>query len=154
MFKRGNANYLTSPVTEMSITVNQIGQQPLAIGNSTSTNVGDIDLFTTGGSGDGAVTYAVSNSNNTAGCSIETGTGGVYVLHATANGSCRVAATKAASTNFLVALSPTKTFTFTKQEQTVSFTSTIPMAPVPLTSYTPSANCKHRLGYNYLDYSW
>lgn len=145
VFKRGNANYLNSPVTEMRITINKIGQQPLAIGNSNSVNVGDVELFTTGGSGDGSAGYTVSSSNNTAGCAIQTGSGGANVLHATANGSCRVAATKAASTNFLVALSPTKTFTFSKQDQSVTFTSTIPMAPVPLTSYTPSATASSGL---------
>ncbi len=148
-FKRGDANYLTSDVTEMTIRVNKIAQNPLSIGNLNTVNVGDVELFTAGGSGDGAVAYNVISVTNNAGCSIIAGPNGSNILRATASNTCQVQATKAASLNYTSALSATRTFTFTKQDQVVTFTSTIPMNPVVLGSYTPAATATSGLEVTY-----
>ncbi len=148
-FKRGDANYLTSAVTEMTIAVNKIAQNTLRIGNLLDVNVGDVELFTTGGSGEGAVAYNVISVDNNAGCAIISGANGNNILRATANGTCRVQATKAESLNYTSALSATKVFTFTKQDQVVTFTSTIPMNPVVTGTYTPVATPTSSLAVTY-----
>jgi hypothetical protein len=147
-FKRGDANYLTSAVTEMTITVNKIAQNPLRIGNLQTVNVGDVELFTTGGSGEGAVAFNIVSAG-TAECSIISGASGANILRASASGTCSVQATKAASLNYNNALTPTRTFTFEKQDQVVTFTSTIPMNPVVLGSYTPAATATSGLAVTY-----
>mgnify|MGYP003345868312 CR=1 FL=1 len=83
-------------------------QLPLVIGNDPLTGVvgTPTTVFTTGGSGSGAVTYAVTGAN----CSIAATTG---VLSATADGAtCTVTATKAATASYLVATSAPAIFTF------------------------------------------
>jgi hypothetical protein len=66
-----------------------------------------ITLETSGGSGDGAVTFAVMDAG-TAGCTVtETS------LVATSGGFCYVRATKAASTGYFATISTTETFLFT-----------------------------------------
>jgi hypothetical protein len=62
-----------------------------------------ITLGTSGGSGDGAVTFTVTGD----GCTLA-GTS----LNATFAGTCSVKAMKAASTGYLAARSGAKTFTF------------------------------------------
>ena len=143
-FKRGDANYLASVVAELEMTTNKIAQQPLRIANSSSAGVGDVELFTSGGSGEGAVTYSVDDAG-TAQCSLIAGANGTTLLRASANGSCDIVAQKASSTNFNLALSSIRTFNFTKQDQVVSFTSTIPMNPVALGNYVPAASASSNL---------
>ncbi|MFM8867610.1 MAG: hypothetical protein ACKOFZ_04930, partial [Ilumatobacteraceae bacterium] len=96
-------------------------QSTLSISSSTSMTYGStLTLTTSGGSGSGAVTYAVTSSG-TAGCSVSGST-----LSATSVGSCTVTATKAADTNYASITSSTITFTVNKANQsalTVSSTS-------------------------------
>ena len=77
----------------MDVTVLRIAQQPLAIGNSRATAVGDIELFTVGGSGTGTVSYQVTDAG-TAQCSL-VGT----TLSAARNGVCEISAEKAQDVN-------------------------------------------------------
>lgn len=67
-----------------------------------------VNLATSGGSGGGAITYSVTGTN----CTLIGS-----VLNSTAPTSCVVFATSAASTNYLVATSAPKTFTFTAAPQ-------------------------------------
>ena len=67
-----------------------------------------VNLVTAGGSGSGAITFAVTGTN----CTLVGS-----VLNSTAPASCVVVATKAASANYLVATSAAKTFTFTAAPQ-------------------------------------
>ncbi|MFM2114874.1 MAG: hypothetical protein RI908_615, partial [Actinomycetota bacterium] len=73
-------------------------------------------LSTSGGSGDGAVTYAVTNG--TGECTVTEST-----LTGTAAGTCSVTATKAAEGNYLAATSNTVTITVAKIAQTITFAS-------------------------------
>ncbi len=87
-------------------------QATLTVANTTLTGTAGtaITLTASGGSGGGAVTYAVTG----AGCSV-TGTS----LSMTAAGTCSVTATKAASTGFLVATSAPVSFTFSTGQGTL-----------------------------------
>ncbi|MGC1182302.1 MAG: hypothetical protein WA877_05135, partial [Legionella sp.] len=135
----GNDNYAAAPQMQQMISVDtSFGegiQVPLTaiatpstiVYNSTST------LSTTGGSGSGAVSYAVVTGS--ANCSISgttlTGIGG---------GTCTVTATKAADANYLETTSNPITITVNQASQTISFTSTTPTdATVGGATYTPTA---------------
>ena len=124
--KLGDDNYVGQVSVFQEITVNKLNQELLQIGNPEAVSVGDVNLFTHGGSGTGAVSYEVVSINNDAICSIINGS----VLRAGGDGDCFVIATKAASTNFNSAPSPSKKFTFSKAKQNVVFTSTVPLLPV------------------------
>lgn len=80
-----------------------------------------IILSTSGGSGDGAITFAVTGSN----CTLIGST-----LNSTAPASCAVVATRAASANYLVATSAAKTFNFTALPQpTLTIVNTVLSGP-------------------------
>ena len=90
---------------------------------STDSYPWSITLSTTGGSGSGAVTYAVANGTAT-GCADPGG-----VLTATTAGTCTVTATKATDGDYTAISSAPQTVTFTETAQatlTVSSASTVP----------------------------
>ena len=124
--KLGDDNYVGQVSVFQEITITKLNQADLMIGNSTATTIRDIELFTHGGSGTGSVSYAVDPDTNPALCQIIDGN----ILRAGADGTCDVTATKAASTNYNVAPSAMKRFTFSKAKQNVVFTSTVPMLPL------------------------
>jgi hypothetical protein len=132
--KLSDTNYKVQFSEPMTITVNKISQTPLRIQNHLEVSVGQTTLITSGGSGDGEVSFQISTPGN-AGCSISGD-----VLRATSNGSCGVMATKATSKNHLVAISAERVFTFTRAEQRVFFTSAIPATPLVGGSFTPAAS--------------
>ena len=89
--------------------------------SSTSGTYGtDLTLTASGGSGGGALSYAVT-STGTAGCSIANGN----VLSATTPGTCAVTATRAASTNYLVESSIATTVTIARRTQAALNVSTV-----------------------------
>lgn len=100
-------------------------QKALKISNATltSSTTASVKVTTSGGSGTGRVTFAVSG----AGCSIGSTSG---VLTANASASCVVKATKAASGSYKSATSTPVTFTFTAPSTTPS----TPTTPTPVTS--------------------
>lgn len=139
--KASDANYESIDSATQTVTINRIqAVVPLKIGNSQAVSVGDIQLFTAGGAGDGAVTYQVSTQGDAA-CQIIDGS----TLRATQNGTCGVMATKAASVNYLVSISPEVTFTFTKMSQVVNFTSAAPARPTPGALFEPVATASSGL---------
>ncbi|CAB4604531.1 unannotated protein [freshwater metagenome] len=102
-------NYLdSSESSQDSVTTNSVSTQTPVVLTSTSGTYGaDLTLATSGGSGSGAVTYAVTTAG-TAGCSITSGT----KLRATSAGTCTVTATKAASGLYSADSSIATTVTF------------------------------------------
>ncbi|WP_249883334.1 fibronectin type III domain-containing protein [Candidatus Aquiluna sp. UB-MaderosW2red] len=141
--KLGDNNYLIAYSDPMVLTINKILQNPLRMASATSANMIDITLFTSGGSGDGLVTFAVTTNDSL--CRIVDGN----KLRANATGSCGVSATKLTSTNYLVAISPEQTVTFTKADQRVNFTSVIPATPLPQQLFTPVAVASSGLAVQY-----
>ena len=117
--KAASTGYLeaTSEPKTFTFTAAPVAQATLTVSNTTLTGTAgtNIALETSGGSGDGAVTFAVTG----AGCTV-TGTS----LNATSGGNCGVTATKAASTGYLAATSWAKIFAFTGPQATLSVVNT------------------------------
>jgi alpha-tubulin suppressor-like RCC1 family protein len=114
-------NYLTSSESsQASVTTNSLSTQTPVVLSSTSGTYGtDITLDISGGSGSGAVTYAVTTTG-TAGCSIISNT----KLRATSTGTCTVTATKAASGIYSADSSNATTVTFAAVVVTTTTTTT------------------------------
>lgn len=115
------ANALSTAVTSnaASLTVNKASQSTLTVTSTSGVYGSSISLTSSGGSGTGAVTFAVTSAG-TAGCSISGGS----TLSAASPGTCTVTATKATSTNHLVASSSATTITFARQSQAALSVST------------------------------
>ena len=89
-----------------------------------------IPVVATGGSGSGALSYAhVSGPCTVSGSSVE----------ATGAGSCVVSATRAADDNYNAKTSANFTITVAKANQSINFTSSVPVSAVAGTTYTPTA---------------
>jgi alpha-tubulin suppressor-like RCC1 family protein len=102
-----------------ALTVSKASQASLSVTSTSSTYGSALTLTTSGGSGAGAVTFAVTSAGS-AGCSISSGN----VLNANTPGTCTVTATKATSTNHLAASSSATTITFARQSQAALSVST------------------------------
>jgi hypothetical protein len=90
----------------------------LAVSSTAGTFGTPLLLTTTGGTGDGAVTFSATNGTAT-GCSISSGS-----LSSTSFGTCSVTATKAADITYDSATSSATTVTLDKISRTLSFGST------------------------------
>jgi hypothetical protein len=147
--KLGDANYQVAYSDPMELTINKISQTPLRMANANNAAMTDVTLFTSGGSGTGSVTFQITTNRSVAGVAqcelVENGT----KLRALSSGDCGVSATKASSTNHLVAISPEQTITFTKAEQRVNFTSALPSMPTVGSNYTPLATASSGLAVTY-----
>jgi hypothetical protein len=108
------SNYANITYRTSTLTINKAAQAALTVvplynvfnGNPTSAT-----LLTTGGSDTGTVTYAyVSLSSTAGGCALSGADSSTVTV--TSAGTCRIVATKAATNNFLVAVSDTGTVTF------------------------------------------
>jgi len=97
-------------------TITGATQTTVTVTSTTGTFGSTVSLAASGGNGAGAVTYAVTSAG-TAGCSVSGSN-----LSATAAGTCTVTATKAADTNYAAASSSATTVTFSKANQTITFT--------------------------------
>jgi len=122
----------SSESSQTSVTTNSLSSQTPVVLSSTSGTYGtDITLAISGGSGTGAVTYAVTTTG-TAGCSITGGT----TLKATSSGSCTVTATKAASGLYSADSSPATTVTFAAVVVTTTTSTTTTTTPAATTTTT------------------
>jgi trimeric autotransporter adhesin len=130
----GNANYSAATQATQSFTVYKGTQATLSINSASSdTYPYSITLSTTGGSGTGAVTYAVTNGTAT-GCTDPSG-----VLTASSSGTCLVTATKAADGDYFSASSTQQTVTFSKATQSITFASNPGFVSKGGYPYTPVA---------------
>jgi hypothetical protein len=86
----------TSYTSPAQLTVNKATQSNFSLSTVSGTYLTDLKLGSTGGSGAGAVTFAVTSSN-AANCSIAN----IDSLTSTSAGTCQVVATKAGTTEFL-----------------------------------------------------
>ena len=113
----GNYNPVWSPQT--TVTFAPADQAPLTVTSTSGTFGSGLTLTTSGGSGTGDVSYAVTNGT-ASGCSISAG-----MLSVSSAGTCLVTATKAADANYNSASSPQTTVTFAPAAQApLSVTST------------------------------
>ncbi|NDE21047.1 MAG: filamentous hemagglutinin, partial [Actinobacteria bacterium] len=110
-----NPNY-TITFVPGTLTINKATQAAVTL-TSTSAFYGvALSLTSGGGSGDGAVTYAVTDTG-TAGCSI---TGNTLTTTGGNGTTCTVTVTKAASTNYLLASSSATTVTVGRRAITIT----------------------------------
>jgi hypothetical protein len=108
------SNYAAITYQTSTLTINKAAQAALSVvplynvfnGSPTTAT-----LLTTGGSDTGTVTYAYVSSLSTAGgCALSGADSSTVTV--TSDGTCRIVATKAATDNYLVAVSDTGTVTF------------------------------------------
>lgn len=102
--------YLANGTKSITITVAKANQDTLTISSSNAIFSGtpsSLNLTTIGGSDTGTVTYSVVAGGTGIGCSISGSQ-----LWVNTSGTCKVVATKATTTNYLVAFSDTATITF------------------------------------------
>jgi hypothetical protein len=104
----GNVDYNAVSSAATTVTLAPANQATLTVSSTSGTINTALTLTTSGGSGTGAVTYAVVSGTAT-GCTVN-GTG-PYTLTATTSGTCLVTATKAADTNYNAATSAQATVT-------------------------------------------
>lgn len=95
-------------------------QYELSVSSTSGTFGTPLTLTTSGGTGNGAVTYAVSNGANTTGCSLD----GNGALTSTSAGTCLVTATKAADSTYDSKSSSPTVVTLGKASRTLTFGST------------------------------
>jgi hypothetical protein len=113
-----NANYVIT-LAPANFVITQIAQEAVLLTTTNGVYATGLTLGASGGSGSGGYSFVVTSAG-TAGCSIASG-----VLNATSPGTCTVTATRAASTNYLIASSGATTVTIVKATQSaVSLTST------------------------------
>jgi hypothetical protein len=108
------ANYAAITYQTSTLTINKAAQAALSVvplynvfnGSPTTAT-----LLTTGGTDTGTVTYAyVALSSTASGCALSGADSSTVTV--TSAGTCRIVATKAATNNYLVAISDTATVTF------------------------------------------
>jgi hypothetical protein len=104
------ANYTAITYRTSTVTINKASQSTLSLTSRVgvfSANPSTMKLITSGGNDTGTVTYAISSGGTALNCAISGDQ-----LSVTSTGTCLVAATKAATNNYLVITSDTVTVTF------------------------------------------
>ena len=91
-----------------------------------------------GYSSDGVISYTVSSTGNTAGCSLAS-SGAPVMLSFSSAGSCTIDAGLAASTSYTSVVPIAQVFTIGLVAQTISFTTSSPASPVVGATYLPAA---------------
>lgn len=103
-------SYLATGTKAITITVAKARQDTLTVTSSNSVFIGtpsSLYLSTSGGTDTGTVTYSVVAGGTAIGCSISGSQ-----LSVNTSGTCKVVATKATTTNYLIAYSDTATINF------------------------------------------
>ena len=106
------SNYVSVVYRTSTFTINKARQDTLTVGSVLGvyeTGTATMQLTTLGGTDTGTVTYAIATGGTASGCSISSN-----VLTVTSAGTCKLAATKAATLNYLIAYSDTATITFSR----------------------------------------
>ncbi len=123
----GDSHYASSVSATTNFTVSPADQAALTLTPTTTTYVASPGngavLATSGGTTFGVVSYTVSSSGNTAGCSVSAAT-----LTYTGTGTCTITASMAGNLNYNVVSSPATSFAVTK-----SLSSTT-LSPTPASS--------------------
>lgn len=123
-FSVGLASNYNITYETATLTINKANQGALTITTSTGKYGTPLRLTTSGGSGTGALSFAITSAGTASGCSITNETITVGSI-----GTCNVTATKALDTNYLVVNSLETIITFTKAE-TITVTTTLSSSSV------------------------
>lgn len=136
-FSAGLASNYAIQYQPGTVTISQAPQATLTMSSPSSAIVGQsLTLTASGGSGTGALSFAVTSPTGPGLCSLS----GTTLTLGDAGSLCKVQATKAASTNYLQATSAEQTILISKAGQTIAFTSAVPSTPLPNGTYTPTAS--------------
>ena len=114
-FTDGDGNYTDSSDSDGPVSPGVADQATLAVTSTSGTFATPLTLTTSGGSGTGAVTYALDGGSTATGCAVSTGQ-----LTSTSAGTCVVTATKAADTNYNVISSVPTTITLAPASSTTT----------------------------------
>ena len=121
-FSVGSASNYIITYDTATLTINKANQGSLTITTTTSKYGTPLRLVTSGGSGTGAISFAITSAGSASGCSIS-----IETITVSSFGTCKVTATKALDTNYLVIDSAETTITFSKAD-TLTVTSDTPTA--------------------------
>jgi hypothetical protein len=119
-------NYNNASI-QMTLTVSRATQATLSITSLTTnsktysqlSNSQALSITTSGGSGTGAITFAIALGGSATGCALSNSTA-TATVSANSAGTCWIRATKAADSTYDARTSETVTFTFTKATPTLS----------------------------------
>ena len=119
-------NYNNASI-QMTLTVSRATQATLSITSLTTnsktysqlSNSQALSITTSGGSGTGAITFAIALGGSATGCALSNSTA-TATVSANSAGTCWIRATKAADSTYDARSSETVTFTFTKATPTLS----------------------------------
>ena len=119
-------NATGSTTQTFTLTVSRATQATLSITSlTTSTRAYPysqaLSITTSGGSGSGATTFAITSGGSASGCTLSNSTA-TATITATTTGTCLIQATKAADATYESTTSAAATFTFTKATQAITFT--------------------------------
>ena len=106
------SNYVSVVYRTSTFTINKARQDTLTVASVLGvyeTGTATMQLTTLGGTDTGTVTYTIATGGTASGCSVTSN-----VLTVTSAGTCKLAATKAATLNYLIAYSDTATITFSR----------------------------------------
>ncbi len=134
--KAADVHFKAAVSTPLTVTLQKADQATLVVTATPSTvTYGTTStLSSTGGSGNGAVTYSAGSST---GCSVT----GATLSVTNASGTCSVSATKATDNNYNAKTSAALSVPLVKADQTVTITSLAPTtAAVDGPTYTPTAS--------------
>lgn len=118
-FSVGSASNYNITYETATLTISKASQGALTITTTTGRYGTPLRLITSGGSGTGTLSFAITSSGTASGCSITNET-----ITVSSFGTCKVTATKALDTNYLVTTSVETTITFAKAE-TITVTTTL-----------------------------
>ena len=119
----GDENFTAADSVLKWISVGRGTQSTLSITSTTGTFKTQLTLLTSGGSGNGTLTYVIDTSSSSAtatGCTISRN-----ILTSSSAGKCAVIATKSADSNYISKSSSSTLITLGKSSQTITF---IPIA--------------------------
>ena len=131
-FSVGSASNYSITYETANLTIYKANQGALTITTTTSKYGTPLRLVTSGGSGTGALSFAIASAGTASGCAITNET-----ITVTSFGTCNVTATKALDTNYFVKYSETTTITFAKAD-TITVTTTLSSNTVTYTE-SPAA---------------
>lgn len=132
--KAGDSNY-NAVSTTATFTFNKANQSTLSFDLSATSAAGIGTSFSkvltmtpSGGSGDGATTYAIVSGGSASGCALANDSAS-NTISATSVGTCLIQATKAANSNYNSITSSTVTFTFTRAISTDNTLGSLTVTP-------------------------
>ena len=126
-FSVGSAANYSITYDTATLTINKANQGSLTITTTTSKYGTPLYLQTSGGSGTGSLSYAITSAGSASGCSITSET-----ITVSSIGTCKVTATKALDTNYFVVSSAETTITFAKADS-ITVTTTLSTSSVTYT---------------------